>query len=205
VEWKTIKNSTERIDWFDDSEIVIDYFDINNDSNEEAVFIYKYFRKINYVLNVYYTTKDDGKAIEEYKPYKIKDGWTSKAGEILRLKLTDENNSINNGFGVYIFTKLAQDVLYSKRPHDYSRNIPINYRYIKRTGWGGFSDPEPYPIKLNDTYFIAVFGTIENLSISDSKNRNIVALAKYNPDNTKSDVCILVRANPNTEKYLRYE
>ncbi|MDR2790396.1 MAG: hypothetical protein LBB59_05420, partial [Campylobacteraceae bacterium] len=76
-----------------------------------------------------------------------------------------------------------------------------------------FVNPEPYPFKINNTYFIAIFGTTEKIYVPDYKNGlytrhnngNIVALAKYNPDNTKSDVCILTRANPNTEKYLRYK
>jgi hypothetical protein len=209
VEWKQIQKEKTTLDDF--SYIFSSYFDINNDGNEEGVFIWKHlYKDFTWVMNILYTTKEDGNSVEEYIPYKLENNsWTSKAGELLHLRLIDENNTIDNGFSVYRFTKPASDFFYKNIQY----TDKILYRYIKQMGYSDFINPEPYPLKYNNNYYIAAFGSIDSLWAIDWEgfysykmlnNGNIVALAKYNPDNIKSDVCILVRANPNTEKYLRY-
>jgi hypothetical protein len=206
VEWKQIQQQGVYNNRFI-GDIFVNYFDINNDGNEDGVFWWEPQYRSTYMSDIKYTTKEDGKLIENSTIAERLSGH----GYFFNKEIGKAD--INNGFGVYHFTNSVQDVLYSKISHDYSRNIPISYRYIKRMGVGGFYYPEPYPLKINNTYFVAVFGVIEILA--DYKygfspyvyvmlnSGNIVALAKYNPDNTKSDVCILTRANPNTEKYFK--
>ncbi|MDY0238931.1 MAG: lysozyme inhibitor LprI family protein [Campylobacterales bacterium] len=71
--------------------------------------------------------------------------------------------------------------------------------------------PEPYPVKINNTYYIAVFGLSETFYeikyppslYSMPNNANKIALIKYSPDNFKQGVCILNRANQNTLKHIK--
>jgi uncharacterized protein YecT (DUF1311 family) len=196
VEWKSIQERSWEVVTIKDG-IIVNYFDINNDGNKEGVFISEYDHRNYDLLDLHYTTKEDGKIIEEYISTKDR----SKEAEIWNRRLGGKGN--NEGYNVYHFTKSASHFLYN--------NNQTNYAYIREKGLGGFSSPEPYPLKFDNNYFLAVFGTIEHFRpymiklYTMPNNGNIVALAKYNPDNIKSDVCILVRANPNTEKYLRYK
>ncbi|MDR0762219.1 MAG: lysozyme inhibitor LprI family protein [Campylobacteraceae bacterium] len=201
VEWKQIQKEEKDV-----GDIFINYFDINNDGKDEGVFLWNAQYKEYIMPDIKYTTKEDGKSIEEHIPFKSKNfGWVTKEIELLNLQLPNQKNVINDGFCGYTFTKSASHFLYN--------NNQTNYAYIREKGLGGFVDPEPYPLKFDNNYFLAVFGTIELLV--DNRYRyspyimlnsgNIVALVKYNPDNTKNDVCILTRANPNTERYLKYK
>jgi uncharacterized protein YecT (DUF1311 family) len=209
VEWKHVQKEG----WHNNGfryEILVNYFDINNDGVDEAVFKQHVGYRGYITMDIKYTNKESGKHIEKYEPYKIENnGWTSKERELLRLKLINQNprNEINNGFGGYIFSKSVSDAMYKSNNTNNLKNI--NYLdYLKAWGSSGFISPGPYPVRFNNQYFIAVFGALQgfdkdNPTHTMDNNGNIVALAKYSLDNTRNDVCILTRANPNTKKYFK--
>jgi uncharacterized protein YecT (DUF1311 family) len=214
VEWRNIQKEGRHSNGFR-YDIWINYFDINNDGTEEAVFKWYIDYRGWITSDITYTTKENGKHIEEYEPYKIKNnGWTSKEGEILGFALNGRESSINasdtrinDGFGGYVYTKPVSDAMHS--PNSTNNFNNINYlNYLKAWGRSSFISPEPYPVKFNNQYFVAVFGALQGFNKDNpahtmDNNGNIVALVKYDSNNEKSEVCILTRANPNTKKYFK--
>ncbi|MDR0762218.1 MAG: lysozyme inhibitor LprI family protein [Campylobacteraceae bacterium] len=210
IEWKQIQKEEEYKRRYAGYNVFISYFDINNDGNEEGVFQWEIQYKGYVMPDIKYTTKEDAKSIEEYIPYKTENNiWISKESELLRLQLPDQKNVINNGYYGYIFAKYIGEFFHNNTATVLSNNQGA-YVYIRRSGGNGFAYPEPRPLKFDNKYYIAIFGVIERFDnryrqYSMFNSGNIVTLAKYNPNNTKDDICILTRANLNSEKYLKYE
>jgi hypothetical protein len=172
----------------------LSYFDINNDGVEEGVFLKEGIYKIYEMLHLDYTTKEDAKIVTKYE---LKNNWQqNKKAELQKLSLIKNKYAyINNNFGVF-FLRMNEIIKDNLTNRIFELSIIC---------------PEPFPMKFNNQYYIAVFGTKESSDqlkyiplYTMHNNGNRVALVKYNPDNSLMGICGLDRANPNTKKYLKY-
>lgn len=164
--------------------ISITYFDINNDGIDEAVFKREGVYQYYDVVNIYYTSKDSGVYIENYTSNETT--FLSKYQAILDKQIAQ----VNNGFGVFNELLVEGD---------------IEVRFVDTI------DPVQYPIKINDTYYMAIFGTAESWSERQTlpleempKYANKITLIKFDKTNTPSTVCSILRPNQNIIKYIIY-
>jgi uncharacterized protein YecT (DUF1311 family) len=186
IKWKQIQERNYDRYIYIGNNIFIDYFDINNDGIDEGVFLYDIIHN-NLLLHIEYTTKEIGNKIE--KNFNSFDEFG-----ILRMLFDNRLGKVMpEGYGFFTFDKPPLGVASKNR---------VN---------GGMSYPEPYPFKINNKYYIALFGFKETLYeiiapplYTMPNNGNKVTLIKFNSSNTWDGICVLTRANPNTEKYLRY-
>ena len=80
------------------------------------------------------------------------------------------------------------------------------------SGFGDMCAPDQYPFKLNNTYYIAVFGA-QNMFImfggifslySMPNNGDRIDLIKFNNENKIDTICIIDRIDNNIKKHLEY-
>ncbi|MBN2832994.1 MAG: hypothetical protein JXK50_06675 [Campylobacterales bacterium] len=108
-----------------------------------------------------------------------------KFHELLYESLIDR---IANGFGIYPFQGDKKITLLG-------RNTTQLYSIVF------------YPMKLDDIFYIAIFGNLESLKERDIKEQtdmqneaNVVVIIKINPDNKIEDLCFLSRKNHKPRK-----
>jgi uncharacterized protein len=190
VEWKQIQKN----EWYIDDKkykrhdynIFVDYFDINNDNNEEGVFLWESEPRFM-LVDIVYTTLKDGKNIEKLilsKERRIWSFYNNQIGEV-----TGSEGYMSETFSFY--------------------EPPLSIKSAKVI-YGSVLFPEPYPMKFDNQYFIAVFGVKNKKQYrkyraplySMHNCGNKVTLIKFNPNNSKEGICILEKVQSNIQQYL---